>query len=318
MKILVLGAGAMGGYYGGRLMQAGADVTFLVRPRRAEILARDGLVVRSELGDIRTPVKTVQAAGVRPGYDLVLLACKTYDLDSAMQALDPALDGGGGDGGKAAVILPLVNGLRAYETLDARYGRARVLGGVSYIATTLDASGTVIHQGPGDRLVVGARAEAAQPLARAFHELAAATPGTRELSADVDQALWNKWVMIASGALMTCLMRGTVGEIVRTDDGRALMRQAMDECAAVARLSGHALPEPVGKAMHERLLDAGSAWAASMMRDIAQGAPRLEARDIVGDMADRAVRLGHAVPLVRTAYAHLQVYEAQQARRAAG
>ncbi|WP_420992464.1 2-dehydropantoate 2-reductase [Cupriavidus sp. 30B13] len=315
MKILVLGAGAMGGYYGGRLMQAGADVTFLVRPRRAEILARDGLAVRSELGDIRTPVKAVQAAGVRPDYDLVLLACKTYDLDSAMQALDPALET---ESGKGAAILPLVNGLRAYETLDARYGRERVLGGVSYIATTLDASGTVIHQGPGDRLVVGARAEAAQPLARAFHELAAATPGTRELSADVDQALWNKWVMIASGALMTCLMRGTVGEIVRTGDGRALMQQAMDECAAVARLSGHALPEPVRKAMHERLLDASSGWAASMMRDIAQGAPRLEARDIVGDMASRAERFGHAVPLVRTAYAHLQVYEAQQARRTAG
>ncbi|WP_454725741.1 MULTISPECIES: 2-dehydropantoate 2-reductase [Cupriavidus] len=315
MKILVLGAGAMGGYYGGRLMQAGADVTFLVRPRRAEVLARDGLVVRSELGDIRTPVKTVQAADVLPGYDLVLLACKTYDLDSAMEALAPALES---RGGKGAAILPLVNGLRAYETLDARYGRERVLGGVSYIATTLEPTGAVLHQGPNDRLVVGARAEAAQPLARAFHELAAATPGTRELSADVDQALWNKWVMIASGALMTCLMRGTVGEIVRTGDGRALMQQAMDECATVARLSGHALPEPVRKAMHERLLDAGSAWAASMMRDIAQGAPRLEARDIVGDMASRAERLGHAVPLVRTAYAHLQVYEAQQLRRAAG
>ncbi|MGO4330315.1 2-dehydropantoate 2-reductase [Cupriavidus sp. 2TAF22] len=313
MKILVLGAGAMGGYYGGRLQQAGADVTFLVRPRRAEVLARDGLVVRSELGDIRTAVKTVQAGDVGPDYDLVLLACKTYDLESAMQALGPALD----ERGNGTAILPLVNGLRAYETLDARYGRERVLGGVSYIATTLEAGGAVVHQGAGDRLVVGARAEAAQPLARAFHELAAATPGTRELSANVDQALWNKWVMIASGALMTCLMRGTVGEIVKTDDGRALMQQAMDECATVARLSGHALPEPVHKAMVERLLDANSPWAASMMRDIAQGAPRLEARDIVGDMASRAERFGHAVPLVRTAYAHLQVYEARQAPHAA-
>ncbi|MGO4809038.1 2-dehydropantoate 2-reductase [Cupriavidus sp. 2MCAB6] len=310
MKILVLGAGAMGGYYGGRLMQAGADVTFLVRPRRAEVLARDGLVVRSELGDIHTAVKTVLSGAVRADYDLVLLACKTYDLASAMQALDPALDG---THGKGAAILPLVNGLRAYETLDARYGRERVLGGVSYIATTLDASGAVVHQGAVDRLVVGARAEPAQALAGAFHALAASTPGMRELSPAIDQALWNKWVMISAGALMTCLMRGTVGEIVRTADGRALMRQAMDECAAVARLSGHALPEPVADAMAARLLDETSTWAASMMRDIAQGAPRLEALDIVGDMAQRAARLGHDAPLARIAYAHLQVYEAQRA-----
>lgn len=309
MKILVLGAGAMGGYYGGRLMQAGADVTFLVRPRRAEVLARDGLVVRSELGDIHAAVKTVLAEDVRADYDLVLLACKTYDLASAMAALDPALDGASG---KGAAILPLVNGLRAYETLDARYGRERVLGGVSYIATTLDPAGVVVHQGAADRLVVGARAEAAQDLASAFHALAATTPGTRELSPAIDQALWNKWVMISAGALMTCLMRGTVGEIARTADGRALMQQAMDECAAVARLSGHALPGPVADAMAARLLDETSTWAASMMRDIAQGAPRLEARDLVGDMAQRAARLGHDVPLVRIAYAHLQVYEVQR------
>ncbi len=310
MKILVLGAGAMGGYYGARLMQAGADVTFLVRPRRAQALARDGLTVRSELGDFRAAVKTVLAEHAKADYDLVLLACKTYDLDSAMAALGPALSA---SGGKRAAILPLLNGLRAYETLDARYGRDRVLGGVSYIATTLDAAGAVVHQGAVDRLIVGARAESAQGLASAFHAFAASTPGTRELSPAIDQALWNKWVMISAGALMTCLMRGTVGEIVRTVDGRALMQQAMDECAAVARLSGHALPEPVTQAMAARLLDENSAWAASMMRDIAQGAPRLEAYDIVGDMAQRAARMGHAVPLARIAYSHLQVYEAQRA-----
>ncbi len=309
MKILVLGAGAMGGYYGGRLMQAGADVTFLVRPRRAEALARDGLVVRSELGDIRSPVRTVLAEHVAPDYDLVLLTCKTYDLGCAMEALDPALDA---SRGKSAAILPLVNGLRAYDTLDARYGRERVLGGVSYIATTLDPAGAVVHQGRVDGLIVGARAAEAQGLASAFHVLAAGTPGTRELSPEIDQALWNKWVMISAGALMTCLMRGTVGEIARTADGRALMRQAMDECAAVARLSDHPLPEPVFQAMSARLLDETSSWTASMMRDIAQGAPRIEADDIVGDMAQRAARLGLDVPLVRTAYCHLQVYEAQR------
>jgi 2-dehydropantoate 2-reductase len=305
MKILVLGAGAIGGYYGGRLLEAGADLTFQVRGRRAEFLKEHGLVVRSPLGEIRRPVKTVTADQVKPEYDLIFLACKAYDLDSALDALQTAL-------GPATCVLPLLNGLSAYDRLDARLGRQRVLGGISYIATMLEASGEIVHYGPNDRLIIGPRSSQAESMAHDFHALLARTPGTRSLSANIEQDLWNKWVAIAAGAMMTCLMRGTVGQILRTRDGKALMQQAMAECAKLAELAGHALPAAAEQAMHNLLLDPNSAWMASMMRDITQAAPRLEADDIVGDIATRAAHFGVDTPLARAAYCHLQVYEAQR------
>jgi 2-dehydropantoate 2-reductase len=175
--------------------------------------------------------------------------------------------------------------------------------------------GTIRHVGKGDSLAVGARAPETAELAAAFHRLIGRTPGTRELSVQIEQALWNKWAMISAAAMMTCLMRGTVGDIVRTRDGRELMRRAMAESGAVAALSGYPLPEPVQQALQARLLDENSTWAASMMRDIAQGADKLEADDLVGDLIARAERFGQDLPLARVAYCHLQVYQGQHATR---
>ncbi|HEX4326806.1 MAG TPA: 2-dehydropantoate 2-reductase [Burkholderiales bacterium] len=310
MKILVLGAGAIGGYYGARLLQAGAEVSFLVRPKRKAHLEAHGLTVESEAGRFSQKVTAVESDGLRPAYDLVLLACKTYDLDEAMAAVAPAL-------GEETRILPFLNGLSTYDRLDARFGPARVLGGVAYIAAMLRPDGSIIHYGKNDKVIIGHRAPEAQATARAVHGLLAQTPGVREFSADVTQALWDKWVMIAAGSLMCCLMRGTVRDILATRAGRRLMSQAMDECAAVARASGQALAPAVFQAMQGRLLDAGSTWAASMMRDIGQGMPRLEADDVIGDMAARASRFGLEAPLVGTAYCHLQVYGGQHAGLAA-
>lgn len=302
MKILVLGAGAIGGYYGARLMEAGAEVGFLVRPGRAAHLAAHGLVVRSDLGVVRAPVRPIERVDSTSGFELVLLACKGYDLDSAMDAIAPAVEGG-------AAVLPLLNGLAAYDRLDTRFGRDKVLGGVAYIATMLEKGGEIVHYGGNDKFVVGARTGTQRDLARRVHALMASGPGVRSLSDAIEQELWDKWVMLAAGAAMTCLMRGTVGEIMATQTGPALMAQAMAECRAVAAASKHPLAEGTVQQMEARLLDRSSAWAASMMRDIAQGASRLEADDIVGDMLRRAAAFGLEVPLLRAAYCHLQVYE---------
>ncbi len=303
MKILVLGAGGMGGYYGARLIEAGADVTFLVRPARAEVLAHHGLRVQSGLGDYRGKVKTVVADDPGTGYDLILLACKSYDLDAAMDAIAHVAVAGG------TAVLPLLNGLSAYDKLDRRFGRDRVLGGVSYIATTLAPDGSISHAGRADKLLVGARAPQAQGLAADFHRLVSRTPGIRGLSSNIEQELWNKWVMVAAGAMMTCLMRGTVGDILKTRDGRRLMEQAIDECGAVAALHGHPVPDRMDVEMRDRLLDETSTWAASMRRDIAQGARRIEADAIVGDLVAYAEAAGRELPLGRIAYCHLQVYQ---------
>lgn len=309
MKILVVGAGAIGGYYGARLIQAGADVTFLVRPKRAAALAERGLRVHSPLGDFSGPVRTINAASLQPDYDLVLLSCKAYDLDAALDDIQAAV-------GERTRILPFLNGLGVYDQLDARYGKDRVIGGVSYIATMLDAQGDIRHLAATDVVIVGARSAAGAATAQAFHALVTQSPGARTLATDIEQALWNKWMMLACGALMNCLMRGTIGDILATQDGARLMHQAIAECLSVAKAEGHPLSRDEVRKLEERLLDVNSKWAASMMRDISQDAPRLESAAIVGDLITRATRHDIDVPLIRASYCHLQVYARQHAATA--
>ncbi len=302
MRILVVGAGAIGGYYGARLLQAGADVTFLVRPRRGAYLAANGLNVYSELGNFSGPVATISREELKPNYDLVLLSCKSYDLENTLQDIAPALS-------DATTILPLLNGLAVYDRLDQMFGRARVLGGVAYIAVMLEPDGSIRHFGDTDVVITGARSDNAIRVAQTFHALIRQSSGTRSLSANVDEVLWNKWVMLASGAVMTCLMRGTVGDILATDDGLGLMVQTMAECRAVANAEGIQFSTDDVQRLEARLLDRQSTWAASMMRDISQDAPRIEAQAIVGDMLVRAERHDLQTPLLRVAYCHLQVYQ---------
>jgi len=303
MKMLVLGAGALGGYYGARLAQAGADVTFLVRPKRAALLAERGLSVHSPLGDFHGQVNTILAQGIDSHYDAVLLTCKAYDLDSAVAAIKPAV-------GPATVIVPLLNGLCAYDTLDQHFGRERVMGGVAYIATSLNDSGEIMHLSELDRLSVGARSDRHVEVAKAFYEFAARTPGSRSLSEQIEQELWEKWVMISAGAAITCLMRAPICDISKADEGRHLIEQMLAECIEVARSSGFAPRAEAEKTIRGSLLDPNSKWAASMMRDIAKSTPKIESDAIVGDMVRRAQAHGLQTPLLRIALCHLQSYEA--------
>ena len=314
MRILVLGAGATGGYYGARLQQAGAQVRFLVRERRRAQLREQGLVARSALGDMSLPVASLgrdELAGSAAQADVVLLTCKAFELDEAMDTIAPAVAAG-------ALVLPVINGMEAYARLDKRFGGEKVLGGIAYIATMLMPDGAIQHFGPNDVFVVGARTASQEPVAQRFHELIARTPGMRRLSADIEQELWEKWVMLASGATATTLMRGSVSEILRAAGGEAVVRQAIDEVTKVASLSGHP-PGPASIAMVERvLLDPASPWAASMARDMKAGTPRLESQAILGDLIAQAKVVGAVVPLLQTAYCNLQVYEAQRAAASAG
>ncbi|MBI4519855.1 MAG: hypothetical protein HY701_03395, partial [Gemmatimonadetes bacterium] len=161
LKLLVLGAGAVGGYFGGRLAEGGADVTFLVRPRRREQLERDGLRMESPLGDLQIPVKTVLAAELRPEYDVVLLTCKAYDLDSALDALMPVMAGG-------CAVVPLLNGIAHLRRLDERFGYANVLGGTCAIQATLRSDGVIHHASTLQRLLFGERDGSTSTRARAF------------------------------------------------------------------------------------------------------------------------------------------------------
>src|ERR1700761_3769500 len=151
MRILVVGAGAIGGYFGGRLLQAGEDVTFLVRPRRAAELASAGLVIKSPNGDVtlKSPA-VVQADTIKEKFDVVLLSCKAYDLEDAINSFAPAV-------GPQTSIIPLLNGMSHLDVLDKQFGRERVLGGLCAIAVTLNEQREVVQLQPMQSITFGER-----------------------------------------------------------------------------------------------------------------------------------------------------------------
>ncbi|WP_448482144.1 2-dehydropantoate 2-reductase [Pseudoxanthomonas mexicana] len=303
MRILVLGAGGTGGYFGGRLAQAGADVTFLVRPARAALLAERGLRIRSPLGDADLDVATVTAqdlpalAAARP-FDLVLLACKAYDLDSAIESVAPAV-------GANTAVLPILNGLLHYDALDARFGRERVPGGLCFIGATLGAD----DLGRPASITFGLREGNADGGVLARLAAAYAQAGVDHLYApDIAAAQWIKYSFLAALAAGTCLMRTSVGTVVAAEGGEAFMAALHAECLAVAAAEGHPVPEDEARTARAGLTRAGSPVTASMLRDLQAGL-RVEALQIVGDMVHRAHRAGLQVPRLEAAWVHLQAYE---------
>lgn len=309
MRILILGAGGTGGYFGGRLAQAGSDVTFLVRPARAAQLQRDGLVIRSPLGDAAFPVAHVTAdvlpalAQERP-FDLAILSCKAYDLDSSIDAIAPAV-------GAGTTVLPILNGLRHYGALDARFGRDAVLGGLCFISATKAGDGAIVHLDKPARLTFGERDGGAGSARAAALAAACTAAGIDHVaSPDIAGEQWIKYTFLTALAAGTCLMRSDVGGIVATDHGTAFMRALYDECLAVAAHAGQPIPANAQEIALAALTRAGSPIKASMLRDLEAG-QRVEAAHIVGDMLDRALAAGHSAPLLQSAYCHLQAYEAQ-------
>jgi 2-dehydropantoate 2-reductase len=312
MKVLILGAGAVGGYFGGRLVQAGADVTFLVRPQRAQKLAQAGLVIKSPLGDAQLSVRTVQKETVQPDHDLVILSCKAYDLDASIASI-------GGAMGPNTLILPLLNGMAHLAKLEQAFGSARVLGGTCYIASTLDADGSIRHFSQFQGIACGPRAGNRAHAGALLQELAQAYASVSlecKVSGDIVQDMWEKFVLLASLAAMTCLMRAGVGEILTSADGEALMREMLSTCVAAAGAAGYAPRAESLQRTESMLFARGSAFTASMLRDIEAGG-RVEADHIVGDMLRRARAAGADARLLTTAYCHLQAYEARRQRGAA-
>lgn len=312
MKILVLGAGAVGGYFGGRLAEAGADVTFLVRPKRAELLAKNGLRISSRAGgDVALQPKCVVADQVKPDYDIVMFTAKAYDLASAIDAIAPAMDG------KRGHVLPLLNGMSHLALLDARFGRERVLGGVAYIASTLAPDGEIRHLNDFHRVAFGPRHASQKAACEAFAAASAGAKSDFKLTDAIEQAMWDKWVLLATLAGITCLMRAPVGDIVATASGAALTLALLGENAAVAQAEGFPTPEATLANYRGLLTQKGSAFSASMLRDVESGG-RAEGDHILGALLAIARKRSVATPVLETAATHLEAYAARRAREASG
>ena len=305
MRALVVGAGAIGGYFGGRMLAAGGDVTFLVRPKRAAELASAGLVIKSPNGDVtqKNP-PTVQADKLNQKFDVVLLSCKAFDLDDAIKSFAPAV-------GPQTALIPLLNGMLHLEVLDKKFGRERVLGGLCAIAVTLNDRREVVQLAPMQSLSFGERDGKMSDRVRAIAEVLARGKFGSVASEQIIQEMWEKWVFLASLAASTCLMQTSIGNILAAPGGKDFILGMLDECSAVATAEGHGPSGPFFERVRGMLTTEGSQMTASMFRDIKAGAP-VEADHVIGDLMARGDASKVPVPKLRTAYTHLKAYERQR------
>ena len=309
-KLLFLGAGGVGGYFGARLIEAGVDVSFLVRPARAALLAEQGLTIRSPHGDLTLPVRCVTRDTVQPEYDLVLLAPKAYDLADALDAIAPAV-------GPDTFVVPFLNGLAHMDAIDARFGAHRVLGGVAHIAAALAADGSVRQLNAVHTLTAGGRDAATRQAAAEFIALCGPARFDAVLSTDILATLWEKWTFLATLAGATTLMQGSIGEVMDTTHGESLLRRLYAEGLAVAERSGFPIPEQAQARSLRTLTERGSGFTASMLRDLQAGL-RTEHDHVLGDLVRRALDHGLDAPLLAAAHCHLQVHAARRREPASG
>ncbi len=311
MRILVVGAGAVGGYFGGRLAANGRDVSFLVRAKRAEELKRSGLVIKSPRGDLTLrDVKTVQAGDTAKPFDLVVLSCKAYSLDDAIESFAPFV-------GADTAILPLLNGMQHIDVLTQKFGAARVLGGQCVIAATLNNEREIVHLNDLHSITFGELAGGLSERVNAIGETMKGAGFDATVSDNILQQMWGKWVFLATLAASTCLFRASVGDILATPDGGRVIAGLLTECRAVSAHNGYPMGEDFVARASGTLFAEGSPMTASMLRDV-ENRSRTEADHILGDLIRRGGDEQHddaRLSLLRIAYSHMKAYEARQARQ---
>jgi 2-dehydropantoate 2-reductase len=310
MRYLVLGAGALGGYFGGKLIKGGADVTFLVRPARAAQLQRDGLVVKSQDGEIRTQVKTVQQGQLVGTYDVVLLCCKAYDLDGAISAIAPAM-------GEQSVIVPLLNGVRHIDALTDTFGLQRVLGGLTVVNAALMPDGII--QQSELRINITAIGELDGRLSARCTAIKTALEAGGvpvQVNEDIVAGLWTKFFSFVCNATLATLSRSRAGVIARSPAGASFVSAVIEECTRVVTAVGYPPLPAFNSAGQIRALfsQTDSTYGPSMLIDMEDGRPT-EGDHTIGDLVERAARLGVSTPMLTAALCNLQAYEMKRGKR---
>jgi 2-dehydropantoate 2-reductase len=303
MRLLVVGAGATGGYFGGRLAQARRDVTFLLRPRRAAQVAESGLRIRSPHGDVTLTPKVVTADKIEGPYDAVLLTVKSFALEGAMDDMAGAV-------GKETMILPTLNGMRHMDSLAERFGAGAVVGCACKVAGRLDPDGTINQLAPFQELVYGEMDGTMTPRMERLDGFMQGAGFDAKLSPTISREMWEKWVLLSAMGSIGALMRGTIGEVVAAPGGPAFVDALLAEVVEAVRTIGVAPSDGFMQAARRQLTQPGSPLTSSMFRDL-QAGNRIEADQIVGDLVRRAQNAGVATPLLSAAYANLSIYQAR-------
>jgi 2-dehydropantoate 2-reductase len=303
MRILVVGAGSTGGYFGGRLAQAGRDVTFLVRPGRAERLRANGLQIVSPHGDITLAPQLITAGNIEAPFDAVLLTVKAFSLDAALDDLAPAV-------GPETMILPVLNGMKHVDTLTARFGRNAVVGCVCKVATFVDDQGRIVQLNKLQDLAYGEMNGVPSPRTDALDKVMQGAGFDARLSRTIEREMWEKWILLATLGGVTCLMRGSIGEVEAAPGGAAFALAFLNEVTSVVSAAGVPPSEAFLTGTRAAITQKGSPLTSSMYRDLQKGSP-VEAEQILGDLLKRGRDAGISTPLLAAAFIHLSVYQAK-------
>jgi 2-dehydropantoate 2-reductase len=304
MTILVVGAGATGGYFGARLAQAGRDVTFLVRPHRAGQLRERGLRIVGPgagpgAGQVVRP-DLVMAGELTGPADVVLLSVKATALDQAITDFAPAV-------GPQTMVVPFLNGLAHLAVLNKRFGESAVLGGVILIATQLNSEGDIVQLSPPASLVIGTQDGTRSTRLQAAFEPLSGAGFDASISDEIIARMWQKWVFVATIGALTCLMRGTVGEIVAVPGGRDLGPAMLAEATAVAAAAGYPIPADAIESTTRMITQPGSPVNSSLSRDVAERRSA-EVEQVLADLARRGADHGVKTPLFDLATMQLRIY----------
>jgi 2-dehydropantoate 2-reductase len=301
MRILVVGAGSTGGYFGGRLAQAGRDVTFLVRNKHAQHLQQNGLQIISPFGDVTLRPKLVTAGNLAEPFDAVLLTVKAFSLDAALDDLGPAV-------GPETIILPVLNGMKHVDTIIARFGENALVGCVCMVATMIDDDGRIVQLTKLQEMAYGEMSGNPSPRTDRLDEAMRGAGFDARLSRTIEREMWEKWILLATLGGITCLMRGNVGQIEAAPGGVDFSLRFLDEVTAVVNAVGKKPSEAFLTDTKAQLTAKGSTLTSSMYRDLQKG-NSVEADQIIGDLVVRAHRAQVTTPLLAAAFTHLSMYQ---------
>lgn len=303
MKILFVGAGAIGGLFGAFLHQHGADVHFLLRPARKAQVDAQGLSVQLPHTTLHIQPRTLSASQLNGAYDLIVLSNKAPALESVIADIAPAV-------GEATHILPLLNGLRHLDRLDEAFGQQRVLGGIAKTIATQASPTQILVSNAFSSLTVGARTPQQQAKAQTVWQLMSEAGIDIELSDTIMSDMWDKFCRMASLGAANCLLQGTVGEYMRSQAGGAIALQLLRECTDTAQAAGHPMHPQAIAGFQRALTNPKSSFNSSMYRDMQAGLP-IEGEHLVGDMLQRGQAAGLECHLLAIANAVLETYSAR-------
>ncbi|WMS43404.1 ketopantoate reductase family protein [Acuticoccus sp. MNP-M23] len=298
MKILVMGAGAVGGYFGARLQAAGEDVTLVARGAHLEAIRKNGIRLESGLGNLTQPIAATDTPADAGPADIVMFLVKLYDTAEAVEAIRPVV-------GAGTVVIPFQNGISARGALTEAFGVARVGGGVAYIGAEVEAPGVVRHSSSFARVVFGPFAATARAPLAALSAAFGRSGAEHALVDDINRQIWEKFIFLSAFSAITCLTRLPIGPVLADPASRELFRAAMAETLAVAMLHEPSVDPGIVEARMEMLSAPGSAgMKSSMLFDLERGR-RLEVAELSGKVVALGADAGIPTPVHRAAFAAL-------------